>query len=179
MTVTKARLCIAALATAGTLLLVSCSSDEAPTDGTSTSASPASSAAASGDPAAAGSAAAAACAAYFELDLLNSSYAGGAVADGDMTETQVREDFARLLKKLRRQAAIAVDQGSADEKLLVNATKMKRAVDSLGEDDALVDLTRKQQTAFAKQSLRVQRACNRTGFPLPDDNITARTAAGI
>lgn len=129
--------------------------------------------------AAADSAAAQACAAYFELDLLNSSYAGGAVADGDMTEAQVRADFKRLLKQLKAQATIAVAEGSADAKLEANSARMKKIVKSLAKGEALKDLSKAKQNTFAKSSLRVQKACERAGFPLPDDNVTARTAAGL
>ncbi len=120
-----------------------------------------------------------ACAAYFQLDLLNSTYAGGAVADGDMTEAQVRVDFRRLLKIMVAQGEVAVADGTADQKLVANAQRMRKAVNGLAKSQALSDLTTKQQAKFATQSSRVEKACARAGFPLPDDNITARTAAGI
>jgi hypothetical protein len=120
-----------------------------------------------------------ACAAYFELDLLNSSYAGGAVANGNMTEQQVRDDFTRLLKEMVAQAKAAEAAGSSDPKLLINATRMKKMVKGLAKDAALSDLTKKQQALFAKQSVRVQKACERAGYPLPADNVTARSAAGL
>jgi hypothetical protein len=120
-----------------------------------------------------------ACAAYFDLDLLNSSYAGGAVADGDITEAQVREQFKAQLKELVAEAKLAVEDGSADRKLVVNAKRMKKIANSLPKDAALSDLSKAKQTRFAKSSLRVQKACDRAGLPLPADNVTARTAAGL
>lgn len=120
-----------------------------------------------------------ACAAYFQLDLLNSTYAGGAVADGDMTEAQVRADFTRLLRIMVAQGKIAEEDGAVDPKLVANATKMRKAVKGLAKSQALSDLSKKQQAKFTLQSSRVQKACNRAGFPLPEDNNTARMAAGI
>lgn len=174
---------LAALATASVMVLASCSSDPEPA-ATSASASaeatsPAESASASAEPVAVTGAAAAACAAYFELDLLNSDYAGGAVADGDITEEQVREQFRAQLKELVAEAKLAVEDGSADRKLLINAKRMKKIEKSLAKDAALSDLSNKKQLRFAKSSLRVQKACDRAGIPLPPDNSTARTAAGL
>lgn len=170
---------VTGVAVVASLVLAGCGSgEEAPAASPSAGVGSAS-ATAGADPALAGTAVAAACAAYFELDLLNSSYAGGAVADGDMTEQQVKEDFARLLQQIVKNAKVAVAEGDANAKLLANATRMRAAVKSLDKDQALADLSKKQQAAFAKQSLRVQRACDRAGFALPADNITARTAAGI
>jgi len=62
---------------------------------------------------------------------------------------------------------------------VINAKRMKKIVNSLEDGQALADLTKKQQTRFAKSSLRVQKACDRAGYPLPQDNLTARTAAGL
>ena len=183
MTTTRTRtgLRIAAGVAAAAMLLASCSSSSDETNTESPSAPAASESAA---PAPSGSAApvdsaALACAAYFELDLLNSSYAGGAVADGDMTEEQVRADFRVLLKDMAEQAALAESEGLADDKLATNATRMKKIVKGLAKTQALSDLSKKQQLRFAKSSLRVQKACDRAGFPLPEDNSTARTAAGL
>lgn len=173
---------VAAVAAAAALLLASCSSEPTAEESLSPSASlPASSAAPvpSASAVAATDAASMACAAYFELDLLNSSYAGGAVADGDMTEEQVRADFTRLLKELVAQAKVATSEGLADEKLLINAKKMKKTVKALEKNAALSDLSAKKKEKFVKQSVRVQKACDRAGYPLPEDNVTARTAAGL
>jgi uncharacterized lipoprotein len=174
---------LTALAAAAVMVLASCSSDPEPTDA-STSASALASASAESPSASAAAlaptgAAAVACAAYFDLDLLNSSYAGGAVEDGDFTEEQVRDQFRAQLKELVAEAKVAVEDGSADRKLLVNAKRMKKVVNSLDKDEALSDLSATKQERFAKSSLRVQRACDRAGLPLPADNVTARTAAGI
>jgi hypothetical protein len=185
MTVTGARLRLGlpALVVAGALALAGCSSSE---PAATTSSLPSGTASASGGSSASASAsstptgaAAEACAAYFKLDLLNSSYAGGAVADGDMTEQQVRDEFTADLKTLVTQAKAAVADGTADQKMVANSTRMKKIVKSLKKQQALSDLSKKQQVSFAKSSLRVQKSCERAGFPLPDDNVTARTAAGI
>ena len=174
---------LAAIATASVMVLTSCSSDPEPAAVSASASAAASSAAASPSASAEAvapvGAAAAACAAYFELDLLNSDYAGGAVDDGDITEEQVREQFQAQLKELMAEAKLAVEDGSADRKLLINAKRMKKIVNSLAKDEALADLSKKQQTRFAKSSLRVQKACDRAGLPLPADNVTARTAAGL
>lgn len=179
----RSAIAVAALVTASVMVLTSCSSDPEPAATSSSAAAPASSAAAlpsaSAEAIAPVGAAAAACAAYFELDLLNSDYAGGAVEDGDITEEQVREQFQAQLKELVAEAKLAVEDGSADRKLLINAKRMKKIVNSLAKDAALSDLAKKKQTRFAKSSLRVQNACDRAGLPLPADNITARTAAGL
>ena len=177
---TRTGLTIGVTLLAATLVLSACSSDEEPAPASSSAAAPS----APASPAASASAvptgaAAVACEAYFSLDLLNSAYAGGAVEDGDLTEEQVREDFEATLKELVAQAKASVDDGSGDRKLVVNAKRMKRIVKSLDEGAALSELPKAKQTRFAKSSLRVQKACDRAGFPLPEDNITARTAAGI
>ncbi len=174
---------IAVLGTAAVLMMTACTSEPS-SDLTSSSSAPA---VESSDPAVAESAGAIepvdaageACAAYFQLDLLNSNYAGGAVADGDMTEAQVRADFSRLLKIMVVKGKIAVRDSTADAKLVNNAVRMRKAVNGLSKNQALSDMNKKQQMKFATQSSRVQKACDRAGFPLPEDNITARTAAGI
>jgi len=122
---------------------------------------------------------AAACDAYFQIDLLNSAYAGGAVADGDMTEAQVKDEMNALIKELNAQATLAVDDGSADAKMLANAKRMKKIVNGLKKKQALKDLSKAKQKNFATASLRIQRSCDRAGVPLPADNVTARTAAGL
>jgi hypothetical protein len=165
---------------ASTLVLTACSSEEEPPPASpsaaATSSAPEPSASASAVPT---GAAAVACEAYFSLDLLNSAYAGGAVADGDLTEEQVREDFQATLKEMVAQAKLAVDDDSGDRKMVVNAKRMRKIVNSLDDGAALSDLSQAKQTRFAKSSLRVQKACDRAGLPLPQDNVTARTAAGI
>ena len=184
MTMTRSRtgVRLAASVAVVAMLLASCSSSTEETASPSatpvaTSAAPVPSA--SEETAAPLDAAGLACAAYYELDLLNSAYAGGAVANGNMTEQQVRDDFASLLKEMVAQAKAAEATGVSDPKLLVNAKRMKKMVKSLAKDAPLTDLSKKQQAKFAKQSLRVQKACTRAGYPLPDDNATARSAAGI
>jgi hypothetical protein len=176
---------IAALGAVAALLLAACSSSDQPA--ASSSASPSLSAIASSaapvpstsTSAAPAGAAALACTAYFDLDLLNSQYAGGAVANGNLTEAQVRADFQRLLKEMVAQGKVAVSDATIDQKMLVNAKRMKKIINGLKNAQALSDLTKAQQAKFAKQSLRVQKACETAGFPLPADNVTARTAAGL
>lgn len=122
---------------------------------------------------------AAACAAYFELDLLNSAYAGGAVKDGDMTEKQVKNQMMSLITELNDQAQLAVDDGSGTARMAKNAQRMDKIVGGLKKKQDLKDLTRAKQKNFATASLRIQRACDGAGIPLPAENVTARTAAGI
>jgi hypothetical protein len=176
---------LAAVVAAAAIVLASCSSSS-DTPATSSSASAVASASALA-PSATGSAIAAsptsaaslACAAYFELDLLNSQYAGGAVANGNLTEEQIKADFTRLLKDMVAQAKLAQADGTADDKLVINATRMKKMIKSLKKKQTLADLSKADQAKFAKQSLRVQRSCDRAGYPLPADNVTARTSAGL
>jgi hypothetical protein len=184
---------MAALGGAAVLLVASCSSSSSSdastsaSSGSSTSASvPAASGGAATAPASGSSAsvsptssAGQACAAYFQLDVLNSQYAGGAVKNGNMTEQQVKADFKRLLNDMVTNAKLAVADGTADQKLLKNATRMQNEIKSLKKKQALADLPKAQQAKFATQSLRVQRACDRAGFPLPTENVTARTSAGL
>jgi hypothetical protein len=187
MRATKAIVATGLMACAGLVLAACSSGDEVPAASStllpSASASAAmpsdsasATAAASGTPT---GAAALACAAYFDLDLLNSTYAGGAVKDGDMTEEQVRTDFETDLKDMSAQAKAAVADGSADKKMVKNAKRMKKMVKSLDKGAPLSSLSKKQQIKFAKSSLRVQKACDAAGFPLPADNISARKAAGL
>lgn len=164
------------------LALAACTSDDSASseDAASASAVPSLFASESAsDAAVAAGAAADACAAYFELDLLNSAYAGGAVADGDITEEQAKDQFKSLLKEMTTQSRAAVQDGSGDAKMVANSKRMRKVVLSLSKDEALSDLSTNKQTRFAKSSLRMQKACDRAGYPLPDDNVTARTAAGI
>jgi hypothetical protein len=173
-----------ALVSGALLLLVTACTSEPSSDLASSSDAPVAETTAQSLPGSSGAtepvdAAGEACAAYFQLDLLNSTYAGGAVADGDMTEAQVRADFTRLLRIIVVNGRTAVAEGAADAKLVANSVRMRKAVKGLSKNQALSDLSRKQQVKFATQSSRVQKACNRAGFPLPEDNITARTAAGI
>lgn len=184
MTITRARrgIALAAVAALGVTVLASCSSDEPTADPSETvselviddalpSAAP--------DEVVATGAAAAACEIYFDIDLLNSAYAGGAVKDGDMTEKQVKNDMAALVEEFAVAAQAAVDDGSADAKLANNANRMAKIIGGLKKKDDLKDLSKAKQKRFATASLRVQKSCDRAGFPLPADNVTARTAAGL
>ncbi len=180
---TRGLFVVTAVATT-TLLLSACSSGDegataSPTD-TVASASllPSDTASATTSPTATG-AAAAACLAYFDVDLLNSRYAGGAVKDGNMTEKQAKKQMKAKLTELVTQAQAAVADGSADQKMAANAERMQHVVTALSKSQSLKDLPKAKQQTFAKSSLRVQKACERAGYPLPDDNVTARTAAGL
>ena len=171
---------LVAASAAAALALSSCSSGSEPAPTASATATTAvGTASASATAEVPVGAAALACAAYFKLDLLISQYAGGAVAQGDLTEEEVKADFKAALKELNAQAQVAVADGSADQKLVINAKKMKKLVNSLGKKETLSDLSKAQKVKFAKQSLRVQKACMRAGLDLPADNVTARTAAGL
>ncbi len=173
---------------AAALVLTACSSGDDASSSTSPAASASSSASATGGESASASsssaptvegAAAAACLAYFDLDLLNSQYAGGAVDNGNLTEKQAKKQMKSQLKELVAQAQAAVADGSAGQKLVNNSERMRKIVVSLSKSQSLSDLTKAQKERFAKSSLRVQRACEAAGYPLPDDNVTARTAAGV
>lgn len=179
----RALAAVSAVAAAG-LLLSACSSGSEPAATASATAATTAATMAPSDTATAAapdttSPAALACTAYFELDLLNSNYAGGAVAQGDLTEEEVKANFKASLKQLVAQAKLAVADGTADPKLVKNAKKMKKEVNSLAKKDNLSDLSKQQKAKFAKQSMRVQKACMAAGFDLPADNVTARTAANL
>ncbi len=185
MTLTSTRRGIA-LAAAGALsvaLLASCSSDDTTTDPAESTSEividdvlPAEDVT---EEIIATGAAASACEIYFELDLLNSAYAGGAVKQGDMTEKQVKNEMVALVDELTVQAQAAVDDGSADAKLAANANRMDKILGGLKKKNDLKDLSKAKQKNFATASLRIQKSCERAGIPLPADNVTARTAAGI
>lgn len=171
----------AALASAG-LLLAACSSGSEPAATASATPSAVESTSAVAEPEVivdTTSPAALACAAYFTLDLLNSTYAGGAVEDGDLTEKEVKADFKASLKEMVAQGKVAVADGTLDVKFLNNAERMKKSIAALSKSDSLSDLPKKKAAKFATQSTRVQKACVRAGFDLPVDNTTARTAAGL
>jgi hypothetical protein len=125
------------------------------------------------------SAAGLACSAYFALDLLNSKYASGGVDDGNMTEVQVKADFTRLLTDMVKQGRLAAADGTADDKVVKNAVRMRKEVNALKKKATLAQMPASAQTKFAEQSLRVQRSCDRAGYPLPADNVAARTTAGL
>jgi hypothetical protein len=124
-------------------------------------------------------AAGAACEAYFTVDLLNSQYAGGAVKQGEITEADARSEMAADLFEMNKQAKAAAADGSGSAKLAKNALKMKKLVKALKAGAPLSALSKKDQQNFATYSLRVQRACDALGYPLPDENVTARSTAGI
>jgi hypothetical protein len=84
-----------------------------------------------------------------------------------------------LVDELTVQAQAAVDDGSADAKLAANANRMDKILGGLKKKNDLKDLSKAKQKNFATASLRIQKSCERAGIPLPADNVTARTAAGI
>lgn len=174
---------LAAAAAVSITVLSSCSSDDPAAEPSATTTeiviedtlpteTPAEEAAAAGG-------AASACEVYFEIDLLNSSYAGGVVKQGDMTEKQVEAEMNALVEELATLAAAAVDDGSADPKMQANAERLQNILGKLKKKEALKDLSKPEQKRFAAASLRVQKSCDRAGFPLPAENVTARTAAGL
>ena len=174
---------LAAAATVSIAVLTSCSSDEPAAEPSATTSEiviedtlPAETEVEETVPA---GEAASACDVYFEIDLLNSSYAGGVVKQGDMTEKQVKGEMNALVEELSSLAAAAVDDGSADAKMVANAKRLANILGKLKKKEALKDLTKPEQKRFATASLRVQKSCDRAGFPLPAENITARTAAGL
>jgi hypothetical protein len=124
-------------------------------------------------------AAGAACEAYFTVDLLNSQYAGGAVKQGEITEADARSEMQADLFEMNKQAKAAAADGSGSAKLAKNALKMKQLIKALKAGAPLSALSKKNQQSFATYSLRVQRACDALGYPLPDENVTARSTAGI
>jgi len=183
---------LASLGLAATVVLAACSSGS---DGAAPASSGASgSAAATGSAAASGpatvdatggtvvnsasptSAAGQACAAYFALDLLNSDYASG---NTSVTEQQMKADFKRLLTDMVKQGRQAATDGTADDKILKNAVRMRAEVNALKKKQVLSEMPKDTQAKFALQSLRVQRSCDRAGYPLPAENVSARTSAGL
>jgi hypothetical protein len=122
---------------------------------------------------------ASACDVYFEIDLLNSAYAGGVVKQGDMTEKQVKAEMVALVREFATLSATAVEDGSADAKLEASAQRMDNILGKLKKKEDLKDLTKPEQKRFAASSLRAQKACDRAGIPLPAENVTARTSAGL
>ena len=186
---TRPVVALAALAIAATLSLAACSgsSDAGASDAGSASASAVPSMSDSAVPSdSAGTsdlapvdAAGSSCEAYFKVDLLNSQYAGGAVAQGDLTEADARTQMQADLFEMNKQAKAAQSDGSGSPKLAKNALKMKKLVKALKAGAPLSALSKASQQNFATYSLRVQKACDALGYPLPDENVTARSSAGI
>jgi hypothetical protein len=184
---TRAAAAFAALAIAATLSLAACSgsSDAGASDAASTSPVPSMSDSAMASDSAGASdlapvdAAGSSCEAYFKVDLLNSQYAGGAVAQGDLTEADARTQMQADLFEMNKQAKAAESDGSGSPKLAKNALKMKKLVKALKAGAPLSALSKASQQNFATYSLRVQQACDALGYPLPDENVTARSSAGI
>jgi hypothetical protein len=83
------------------------------------------------------------------------------------------------LFEINKQAKAAAADGSGSAKLAKNALKMKQLIKALKAGAPLSALSKKNQQSFATYSLRVQRACDALGYPLPDENVTARSTAGI
>lgn len=183
----RAAIRAAALAIAASAILAACSSGgeaDSPSGAASGSATASAAAVGSAGGSAVGSAsptsaAGLACSAYFALDLLNSKYASGGVESGSMTEVQVKADFKRLLTDMVKQGRLAAADGTADDMIVKNSVRMRKEVNALKKKQALAQMPASTQAKFAEQSLRVQRSCDRAGYPLPTDNVAARTTAGL
>lgn len=173
---------IAGLALSGLLVLSACSSGEE-TAATPTPSLPPVSAMPSAEPSAAMPGVAElepACLTYFELDLFNSDYAAGIVADGGMTEKQAKAEYLRLVKKLVADSNGVEGEGAEGaQRINANAKRMRKAINGLGKKTNLSEIPAKKAKTLALQASRIQAACANNGYPLPDVNAQARADAGI
>lgn len=121
-----------------------------------------------------------ACLTYFELDLFNSDYAAGIVADGGMTEKQAKAEYLRLVQKLMADSK-AVEGAGAEgaARIAANAKKMKKIIKKLSKKTTLGEIPAKKAEKLGLQASRIQTACANNGFPLPEVNVQARSDAGI
>jgi hypothetical protein len=170
------------LALGSLLVLSACSS------GDDSAATPSASVAASSDmPSAEASAAAPgvaelepACLTYFELDLFNSDYAAGIVADGGMTEKQAKAEYLRLVKKLVADSDGVEGEGAEGaQRINANAKRMRTIIAGLAKKTDLGEIPTKKAAKLALQASRIQAACANNGYPLPDVNAQARSDAGV
>lgn len=121
-----------------------------------------------------------ACLTYFELDLFNSDYAAGIVADGGMTEKQAKAEYLRLAKKLVADSDGVEGEGAEGAKRInANAKRMRKTINGLGKKTNLSEIPAKKADKLALQASRIQAACANNGYPLPDVNAQARADAGI
>ena len=173
---------IAGLALSSLLVLSACSSGE-DTAATPTPSLPAVSAMPSAEPSTAIPGVAVlepACLTYFELDLFNSDYAAGIVADGGMTEKQAKAEYLRLVKKLVADSnGIEGEGAEGAQRINANAKRMRKAINALGKKTNLGEIPAKKADKLALQASRIQAACANNGYPLPDVNAQARADAGI
>lgn len=121
----------------------------------------------------------AACASYFELDLLSTAYADGLVASGDMTEARVKREYKRILGDMITQGELAVAEGEIEPKFVTNAQRLQKSVDGMKKRDTIGNQSKKQRTLMQKQMTRIERTCNRAGFPLPEENVIARADLAV
>jgi PBP1b-binding outer membrane lipoprotein LpoB len=170
---------IAACLAASALVLTGCSSDEAAepvVDVTETAPTEIVEEIVAADPP---TAAETACASFFELDLLSSAYAGGLVASGDMTEARVKREYKRILDDMITQAELAVAEGEIEPKIVVNAKRMQKTMNGMKKRNTIGNQTKKQRDVMQKQMTRIERTCNRAGFPLPEENVIARADLAV
>ncbi len=121
-----------------------------------------------------------ACTTYFELDLFNSDYASGVVADGGMTERQAKAEYARLVSKLVADSKGVEGEGAEGaQRINTNAKKMNKIMNGLGKKTTLGEIPNKKSEKLALQASRIQAACANNGYPLPEINVQARADAGI
>ncbi|MFM8353022.1 MAG: hypothetical protein ACKN9D_18395 [Actinomycetales bacterium] len=121
-----------------------------------------------------------ACLTYFELDLFNSDYAAGIVADGGMTEKQAKAEYLRLVKKLVADSDGVEGEGAEGaQRINANAKKMRKIIAGLGKKTNLGEIPAKKAAKLAAQASRIQGACANNGYPLPDVNAQARSDAGV
>lgn len=121
-----------------------------------------------------------ACTTYFELDLFNSDYASGVVADGGMTEKQAKAEYARLVSKLVTDSKGVEGEGAEGaQRINANAKKMNKIIKGLGKKTTLGEIPTKKSEKLALQASRIQAACANNGYPLPEINVQARADAGI
>lgn len=121
-----------------------------------------------------------ACLTYFELDLFNSDYAAGIVADGGMTEKQAKAEYLRLVKKLVADSNGVEGEGAEGaQRINANAKKMRKIISGLGKKTSLSEIPAKKAKRLALQASRVQASCENNGYPLPDVNAQARSDAGV
>lgn len=121
-----------------------------------------------------------ACLTYFELDLFNSDYAAGIVADGGMTEKQAKAEYLRLVKKLVADSDGVEGEGAEGAaRINANAKKMRKIIAGLGKKTNLGEIPNKKAAKLAAQATRIQSSCENNGYPLPEVNAQARTDAGV
>lgn len=115
-----------------------------------------------------------ACASFFELDLLMAQYDGGMVAAGDMNEAQVKREYRRIIEDVVAQGEIAVAEGEIEPKIVNNAKRLQNAAGKMKKKNTFGNMTRQQRKAMNTRMTRIERTCERAGYPLPDENVLIR-----